>query len=170
MLVTIRGVIRFLFSHRDTTESLGAWLEAFQASCLQSVFDREPTMSDEAIRFKNILDLCQEGNRLAGWSVPQLGGQGGSSDHLNLMTLHSAKGLEFDVVFLLGMEQGIIPSYQEKSEESKREPRRLFYVGLTRARYEVHMLYSGWYEAWGKTYRNGPSEFLVEVHRAITAE
>jgi DNA helicase II / ATP-dependent DNA helicase PcrA len=125
-------------------------------------------LSDEASKVTSILGLCEPTKRLAGWSVTQFAGQGGSPDHLNLMTFHSAKGLEFDVVFMLGLDQGIIPSYYENSPASKREPRRLFYVGLTRARYEVHMLYSGWYEGNGRRYRNGPSEFLLEVKRAIT--
>jgi len=68
---------------------------------------------------------------------------------------------------MLGLDQGIIPSYHENTPSSKREPRRLFYVGLTRARHEVHMLYSGWYEGGGRRYRNGPSEFLLEVQSAI---
>jgi hypothetical protein len=46
---------------------------------------------------------------------------------------------------------------------------RVFYVGLTRARHEVHMLYSGWYEAKGRKYSNGPSEFLREVKQALSA-
>ncbi len=94
-------------------------------------------LSDEALKVTNILGLCEPGKKLAGWSVVQFGGQGGSPDHLNLMTFHSAKGLEFDVVFMLGLDQGIIPSYNENTPFSKREPRRLFYVGMTRASREV---------------------------------
>ena len=60
------------------------------------------------------------------WPAGRLfGGQdnGSSPDHLNLMTFHSAKGLEFDVVFMLGLDQGIIPSYNENTPFSKRKPR-----------------------------------------------
>lgn len=165
-----RELVRFLFSQRDTRSSLGAWLKAFYESCLKAAFEREPMLSEEALKVKGILGLCEPDKRLAGWSVVQFGGQGGSPNHLNLMTFHSAKGLEFDVVFMVGLDQGVIPGYSETSPASKREPRRLFYVGLTRARYEVHMLYSGWYEAKGRRYNNGPSEFLVEVQRAVTTE
>jgi DNA helicase-2/ATP-dependent DNA helicase PcrA len=122
------------------------------------------------LKVTNILGLCQPGKKLAGWSVVQFGGQGGSPNHLNLMTFHSAKGLEFDVVFMLGLDQGIIPSYNENTPSSKREPRRLFYVGLTRARYEVHMLYSGWRDSPYGRKHDGPSEFLKEVRSSISSE
>jgi DNA helicase-2/ATP-dependent DNA helicase PcrA len=163
-----RELVRFLFSHRDTGESLRDWLKSFDDSCLRAMFNREPMLADEASKVDAILGLCEPTKKLAGWSVTQFAGQGGSPGHLNLMTFHSAKGLEFDVVYMLGLDQGIIPSYHENSPASKREPRRLFYVGLTRARHEVHMLYSGWYEGNGRRYRNGPSEFLLEVQTAIT--
>lgn len=162
-----RELVRFLFSKRDTSDSLGVWLKTFYESCLKAAFDREPMLSDEALKVTGILGLCEPDKKLAGWSVVQFGGQGGSPNHLNLMTFHSAKGLEFDVVFMIGLEQGQIPFYNENTLALKREPRRLFYVGLTRARYEVHMLYSGWYEFRGRTYRNGPSEFLLEVQESV---
>jgi DNA helicase-2/ATP-dependent DNA helicase PcrA len=124
-------------------------------------------LSDEQTRFNSLLGLCEEGKKLAAWSVPQFGGQGGTPDHLNLMTLHSAKGLEFDVVFMLGLDQGIIPGWGHTTPASKREPRRLFYVGLTRARYEVHMLYSGWRDSPYGRKHDGPSEFLLEVKKVV---
>ena len=121
------------------------------------------------MRVTSIINLCGAGKKLSGWSVVQFSGQGGSPVHLNLMTLHSAKGLEFDVVYLLGLEQGQIPFYNENTIALKREPRRLFYVGLSRARYEVHLLYSGWYEFRGRKYRNGASEFVLEVQKAVNS-
>jgi DNA helicase II / ATP-dependent DNA helicase PcrA len=164
-----RQLVRFLFSHRDTTESLETWLLAFNAACLREAFGREPLLGEDAIRVTSIINLCGAGKKLSGWSVVQFSGQGGSPVHLNLMTLHSAKGLEFDVVYLLGLEQGQIPFYTENTIALKREPRRLFYVGLSRARYEVHLLYSGWYEFRGRKYRNGPSEFVLEVQKAVNS-
>ena len=65
---------------------------------------------------------------------------------------------------MMGMDQGKIPSWDAKTVEQKREPRRLFYVGLTRARHEVHMTYSGFTtDKYGRKHANGPSEFLMEV-------
>ena len=163
-----RELVRFLFGKRDTTESLRSWLKAFHDSCLKAAFEREPLLNDECMKVTGIMSLCEPDKKLAGWSVVQFGGQGGSPDHLNLMTYHSAKGLEFDVVFMIGLDQGVIPGYGETSTASKREPRRLFYVGLTRARYEVHMLYSGWRDSPYGRKNDGPSEFLLEVKRSLS--
>jgi DNA helicase-2/ATP-dependent DNA helicase PcrA len=165
-----RMLVKFLFSHRTRSMPVKQWLLELEESCLRETFQRETTLSDEAHAFGKLLVACSEGKKLSEWTLIQFGGQGGSPDHLNLMTLHSAKGLEFDVVSMLGMDQGIIPSYRETSPQSKREPRRLFYVGLTRARFEVHMMYSGWRETpWGARREDGPSEFLIEVQRALAA-
>ena len=100
---------------------------------------------------------------MAHWTVTVFAGQGGSPDHLNLVTLHSAKGLEFRVVIMMGMEQGRIPRWNA-GDITRREQRRLFYVGLSRAKDEVHMTYSGWTQnQYGRRFMNGPSEFLAEV-------
>jgi len=69
---------------------------------------------------------------------------------------------------MMGMDQGKIPAWNAKTAEQKREPRRLFYVGLTRARHEVHMTYSGFTtDKYGRKHANGPSEFLLEVARRL---
>lgn len=96
------------------------------------------------------------------------GGQAGASDHVNLITLHSAKGMEFDVVLIMGLEQGRIPRWDANMLEKKAEARRLFYVGLTRARHEVHLLCSGFtLNRNGRRFDNGASEFMIEVYRKV---
>jgi DNA helicase-2/ATP-dependent DNA helicase PcrA len=167
-LLQTRKLVRFLSTHRNPSMSLKDWLSSFGESCLRELFRRDLTLGDEAHAFKGLVTGCEDGGRTAGWSVRRFGGQGGSPDHLSLMTLHSSKGLEFDVVFMLGMDQGCIPRYDQKTPESKRESRRLFYVGLTRARNEVHLLYTGWRQTkYGRRFVDGPSEFLEEVRRSI---
>lgn len=158
------SLVAALRKNMDGTMPLNQWLSSLTNLCLRSQLSSDPTMQQELAILEKLITSSGEGEKLSDWSVSRFGGQGGSPDHLNLMTLHSSKGLEFDVVILFGMDQGIIPSYREKSLESKREPKRLFYVGLTRARHEVHVTYSGWRTTpWGARYNDGPSEFIVEL-------
>lgn len=85
-------------------------------------------------------------------------------DNVVLMTLHSAKGLEFPVVFMVGMEEGIFPSYRSFSEESElEEERRLCYVGITRAREKLYMTNAYSRTLFGKTENYSTSRFLKEI-------
>ncbi|MCX7709975.1 MAG: DNA helicase PcrA [Clostridia bacterium] len=85
-------------------------------------------------------------------------------DNVILMTLHSAKGLEFPVVFMVGMEEGIFPSYRSFSEESElEEERRLCYVGITRAREKLFMTNAYSRTLFGKTECYSTSRFLKEI-------
>ena len=162
------GLVRFLFGHRTPDITAWVWLkEAFEL-LLDPVLKREPMLRDETVAVRNLMLVCAKDGKLQELTVAGLGGQAGSRDHINLITLHSAKGLEFDVVVMMGMEQGRMPSWAAKTVESKREPRRLFYVGLTRARHEVHITFSGFtMNRWGKRFDNGPSEFVIEVARRL---
>jgi DNA helicase-2/ATP-dependent DNA helicase PcrA len=147
---------------------LHSWLSTVAKSCLRSHLSADPTMQQERHILDELLAAADSEGKLKDWTVARFGGQGGTPDHLNLMTLHSSKGLEFDAVILFGMDQGIIPSYRETSAESKREPRRLFYVGLTRARHEVHMTFSGWRDTpWGRK-KDGISEFVIELKKKLS--
>lgn len=83
------------------------------------------------------------GGPLADLDLASLGGRDGSPLHLNLLTPHSAKGCEYDVVIMVGLDLGGLP-WRNEPPAARRESRRLFYVGLTRARDEIHMLYSGY--------------------------
>ena len=109
-----------------------------------------------------------EGGALATLDIASLGGRDGSPDHLNLLTLHSAKGCEYDVVIMVGLDYGSLP-WRKLSPEKLRESRRLFYVGLTRARDEVHMLYSGFVEGRYGPMRHGRSPFLDELEARMRA-
>ena len=80
------------------------WLVGFETAAVGEMLDLEPQLQEDQEVFAKLVDACSDGNVLGNWTVSTFGGQGGSPDHLNLMTLHSSKGLEFDVVFMLGME------------------------------------------------------------------
>jgi superfamily I DNA/RNA helicase len=86
-------------------------------------------------------------------------GQSEGNDSINLSTLHSAKGREFSVVVMFGMDEGRIPR-ANSSPRQLIEQRRLFYVGFTRAKVELHMMYS--------THR--PSPFVIEVQARLEDE
>ena len=92
------------------------------------------------------------------------------ADRVSLMTIHSAKGLEFDYVYLAGMEEGIFPSERSSREGDIEEERRLAYVGMTRARKELHMTHAGIRMLYGYSRRNRASRFLDEVDRRYVTE
>ncbi|TEX51540.1 MAG: hypothetical protein B7C55_05040 [Actinomycetales bacterium mxb001] len=83
---------------------------------------------------------------------------------VTLMTLHTAKGLEFPVVFLTGMEDGVFPHIRSLGSESElEEERRLAYVGITRARQRLYLTRSVVRSAWGAPSYNPASRFLDEI-------
>ncbi|AXX64923.1 DNA helicase PcrA [Bombilactobacillus bombi] len=86
------------------------------------------------------------------------------SDQVTLMTLHAAKGLEFPVVFLVGMEEGIFPLARALSEPDElEEERRLAYVGITRAQTKLYLTNAYNRMLYGKTQSNQPSQFIQEI-------
>ena len=87
-----------------------------------------------------------------------------TEETVTLMTLHSAKGLEFPVVFLVGMEEGIFPGYKSISEPQElEEERRLCYVGITRAKENLYLTCSKQRTIFGSTSCNPVSRFLKEI-------
>lgn len=89
-------------------------------------------------------------------------------DAVVLMTLHSAKGLEFPIVFIPGMEEGIFPGNQSMfSDEDLEEERRLAYVGITRAKKKLYLISSQQRMLYGQTSRNMPSRFLREIPSSV---
>ncbi len=87
-----------------------------------------------------------------------------------LLTLHMAKGLEFPVVFILGLEEGILPhSRSSGSPEELEEERRLFYVGITRAKDRLYLLRAFRRSAYGRSDLAEPSRFLRDIPRTLTS-
>jgi DNA helicase-2/ATP-dependent DNA helicase PcrA len=102
--------------------------------------------------------------------VSDVDGWKGGNAAVPLMTLHSAKGLEFDVVFIVGVEDGIIPHRRAIEEpvhgteaEALEEERRLFYVGMTRARKRLFISHADYHAGASGGYRVSPSPFLAEL-------
>jgi DNA helicase-2/ATP-dependent DNA helicase PcrA len=89
-------------------------------------------------------------------------------DGVKLMTVHAAKGLEFDVVFITGLEDGLFPHEREESDAvDNEEERRLFYVALTRAKKKVYTTYAISRRIFGTRSVNMPSEFVTELDDAL---
>ncbi|MGB2686414.1 MAG: 3'-5' exonuclease, partial [Candidatus Saccharimonas aalborgensis] len=90
---------------------------------------------------------------------------GSTESAVTLMTLHAAKGLEFPVVFIVGMEEGLFPSMRalEEGPRQLEEERRLCYVGMTRAREELYLLYAGSRLQFGQRSYTTPSRFLEDM-------
>lgn len=84
-----------------------------------------------------------------------------NSGRINLSTYHSAKGREFDIVFLFGVNQGVFPDWRdEETEYTMREARRLFYVGVTRPRKALLLVYEA----------GNPSQFLIEINQRLNQQ
>lgn len=91
------------------------------------------------------------------------------SSAVTLMTLHSAKGLEFPVVFMIGLEETILPHTRAQYDQrDMEEERRLCYVGMTRAKEELYMIYAGSRVLYGGVQHNIPSRFLSEIDAQLS--
>lgn len=125
---------------------------------------------------KTYADQNGEDGTLAGFLeevalISDLDSYDNDADSVTMMTIHSAKGLEFPYVFVIGMEDGIFPGDMAKyNEEDMEEERRLCYVAITRAKKELYLSSSRTRMIFGQTRRNPPSAFLAEIDPALLDE
>ena len=125
---------------------------------------------------KTYTDQNGENATLAGFLeevalISDLDSYDNDADSVTMMTIHSAKGLEFPYVFVIGMEDGIFPGDMAKyNEEDMEEERRLCYVAITRAKKELYLSSSRTRMIFGQTRRNPPSSFLAEIDPALLDE
>ena len=155
----------------DVIEITGykAMLEADAAEGHEDAADRLQNLGQLVNNVKNYCDQQGEEASLEGYLedialISDIDNYNESADQVVLMTIHSAKGLEFPYVFLIGMEEGVFPSEMSKySEADLEEERRLAYVGITRAKKELYISNSVTRMLYGRTQRNEPSRFLREI-------
>ena len=155
----------------DVIEITGykAMLEADAAKGHEDAADRLQNLGQLVNNVKNYCDQQGEEASLEGYLedialISDIDNYNESADQVVLMTSHSAKGLEFPYVFLIGMEEGVFPSEMSKySEADLEEERRLAYVGITRAKKELYISNSVTRMLYGRTQRNEPSRFLREI-------
>jgi ATP-dependent DNA helicase Rep len=136
------------------------------------------TCKDEAqfqMRRRNLDELADwfDGPRTAGpgdlaaaLALLSHADRGEAGNQVRLMSLHAAKGLEFDFVFIVGLEDGNLPHEASLEEGRLDEERRLLYVGITRARRRLWLSYSKQAQRWGEIIRLRPSRFLDELPEA----
>ncbi len=132
--------------------------------CIEECLAKRAIAPEDLAVWADIRKRCEEGQPLGDFTVDDFARCGGRPDTVTLTTLHSSKGLEYQVVIMPGLEQGRLPGYAATTRDALAEARRVFYVGMTRAKDIVYLLYSGWYEnRYGRRYSNGPSRFVSEL-------
>ena len=151
-----RALLAVLWERRNCAMSLNNWLQGINADIVANLISRSRTLHDEGIILQEFIGKTAVGGVAEGMTLGQLAGHGESNDRINLSTLHSAKGREFTLVVLFGMDNGRIPR-TGANENELREARRLFYVGITRAEREVHIIFTG----------SRPSPFVREIQQRL---
>ncbi len=165
MILDETGYVRDL-KQEGTEESLARVenLEEFDSLLQEFEEDQLEKLSEEEARSKrpDLLSIFIEQTSLAS----DIDGLDANASTVKLMTLHSSKGLEFPVVFMVGMEEGLFPStkpWEESPEEDLEEERRLCYVGMTRARELLFLMNANVRRIWGQVAYQEPSRFLSEI-------
>ncbi|MBI4398450.1 MAG: UvrD-helicase domain-containing protein [Candidatus Omnitrophica bacterium] len=161
---------------RKILERTGYWAELEQEKTIEAKsrmenlreflgviqeFEENASLEDRSKLLENFLESISLQTDLDGWNQ--------TDEVLTLMTLHTAKGLEFPLVFIVGMEEEIFPhanSYQGDRSEMEEE-RRLCYVGITRAKDRLHLSYANMRRLYGYTKQNLPSRFLNEIPQGL---
>jgi len=151
-----RNLLSFLWEHRDSTASLHDWLRDARSAVLKDLIGASRTLAEEGATLDAFIDRTAPDGDISDMTLGLFSGFGEGNDRINLSTLHSAKGREFAVVILFGMDEGRIPR-RRATERDVREARRLFYVGFTRAETELHLIYSA----------ATPSRFVQEVQNRL---
>ena len=147
-----RKLVETLWNMRDGSTLLFDWLSALRANITADMVDRCRGVKDEGEVLETFILRTAPDGDCSEMNLEQFAGQSSQSGSLNLSTLHSAKGREFKYVVMFGMDNGRIPRV-----DATEEARRLFYVGFTRAKSEVHIVFT----------KTRPSPFVLEVRERL---
>jgi DNA helicase-2/ATP-dependent DNA helicase PcrA len=142
---------------------------------LQSKAVSDPDVQDDINNLQELVNVAEEfvpeeqNNQLGEFLqqvalVSDLDSMIDEANNITMMTLHSAKGLEFPTVFIAGMDEGIFPSQKSKETKSElEEERRLMYVGITRAKEKLYLTGAKRRQTWGEYRYYNPSQFVNEI-------
>ncbi len=146
------GLLRML-KDEDTEESLDRWNNVQRMlSNIEEEFEK-----DQALTIEEYLQTVALMSDIDETDMGQ--------ERIAMMTMHAAKGLEFPVVFITGLEQGLFPMGRaEHDPDEQEEERRLFYVGITRAEKRLYLSYAQKRYRFGELHYSQPSMFLKEIH------
>ena len=155
----------FLQSLSSADMSLAHWLNRLNDGIdMATYLARRPRHPEDLANWKMIRSQCEPGQSLEKLTLGSFANGRGHPHVVTLTTLHSSKGREYDAIVIPGLEEGRLPRYNATVPEGVAEARRVLYVGITRARLIVYLMYSGWYEIpSGRRFHNGPSRFVLEL-------
>ncbi|MGB0937953.1 MAG: DNA helicase Rep [Colwellia sp.] len=185
-LMKLQAFTRWLVSVADETErsDTAAVLRTMirEINYEDFLYETTPTPKGAEMRMKNVTELfswvtqmLEGGDDEEPMTLPEIvtrltlrdmmerNEEEDDSDQVQLMTLHASKGLEFPYVFLIGMEEGLLPHQTSIEEDGVEEERRLAYVGITRAQRELIFTYARERRQFGELSRTEPSRFLYEL-------
>lgn len=136
-----RRLISALWNVRDAGLRLRPWLLDLQAHVIAPIAPGCVALRDELETLDAFVERTSPGSDCADMLLGEMAGDGGNLDRLTLSSLHSAKGREFPVVFMFGIDAGRLPR-NDADRQQLAEARRLFYVGFTRAKFEIHLIHT----------------------------
>ena len=152
LLLNKSGYMEYVEREKNmSTESRSANLQEFGNVIEQKERQQADSFMDLELFLEEMSLLTQEDKTEEG------------KNSVTLMTLHNSKGLEFNTVFISGMEEGLFPSFQSLEDNNLEEERRLAYVGITRAKERLILSYAKKRKFWGRDQYNPPSCFLSEI-------
>ncbi|MFT4089847.1 MAG: 3'-5' exonuclease, partial [Asticcacaulis sp.] len=134
-------LIGFLSDSLNVPHTTNSWLKAFDRDVLSKWRLRARTVTEE---WNVVHEMIEKTDSVTGHDLPldYFAGEIKGTGRLNLSTLHSAKGREFDVVILFAMNNDVLPTWRDNQQSaSLREARRLFYVGVTRPKKQLILVY-----------------------------
>jgi superfamily I DNA/RNA helicase len=154
-----RRLLAALWERRQPEMFVHDWMTELRAALLDEHFAGCRSLDEEKAVLTAFIARTAAGGDVENMTVAQFAGYGDGGDRINLSTLHSAKGREFQIVVLFGMDDGRVPR-NGAGQAERREARRSFYVGFTRAKQELHIMYS----------QGNPSPFVLEVQERLEQE